>query len=68
LLYKIKVMTEFLYWLGHFMHSVFEYTLEPLGNIPNWSFIILSFVLLFWWMKLQKKYNDEAAANPDQLK
>ena len=52
-------MTEFLYWLGHFMHDVFEMTLVPLGNLPNWFFIIFAFVLLGWWMKLQKKYNDE---------
>lgn len=61
-------MTELIYWLGHFMHDVFEMTLVPLGNIPNWSFILLGFALLGWWMKLQKKYNDEAKANPKQLK
>ena len=61
-------MTEFFYWLGHFMHSVFESTLEPLGNLPNWGFIILAFALLGWWMKLQKEYNDKAAADSNQLK
>ena len=61
-------MTEFLYWLGHFMHDVFEMTLVPLGNLPNIALTLLSFVLLFWWMKLQKNYNDEAAADPKQLK
>ena len=61
-------MTEFLYWLGHFMHDVFETTLVPLGNLPNIALTLLSFVLLFWWMKLQKNYNDEAAADPKQLK
>jgi hypothetical protein len=65
---KFRVMTEFFYWLGHFMQDVFEMTLVPLGNLPNWAFIALAFVLLGWWMKLQKKYNDEAAANPKQLK
>ena len=61
-------MTEFLYWLGHFMNDVFEMTLVPLGNLPNIALTLLSFVLLFWWMKLQKNYNDEAAADPKQLK
>lgn len=61
-------MTEFIYGIGNFMHWVFEHTLEPLGNLPNIAFTVASFLLLFWWMKLQKKYNDEAAANADQLK
>ena len=61
-------MTEFFYWLGHFMQDVFAMTLVPLGNVPNWLFIALGFGLLGWWMKLQKKYNDEAAADPKQLK
>ncbi|MBL4667718.1 MAG: hypothetical protein HRT73_08415 [Flavobacteriales bacterium] len=61
-------MTAFLYWLGHFMDTVFENTLVPLGNIPNWIFITTGFLLLFWWLGLQKKYNKEADSNPDQLK
>ena len=60
-------MTEFIYWLGEFFNSFFG-LFEKLGNLPNWSFIVLAFALLGWWMKLQKKYNDEAAANPEQLK
>ena len=61
-------MTEFLYWFGHFMYDVFNTTLVPLGNAPNWFFIFFGFVLLGWWMKLQKKYNDSASNNPNQLK
>ena len=61
-------MTELLYWLGHFFQDVFEMTLVPLGNIPNILFTLLGFGLLGWWMKLQKKYNDQAAADSKQLK
>jgi hypothetical protein len=50
------------------MQDVFNTTLVPLGNIPNWFFIAFGFVLLGWWMKLQKEYNDDAANNSDQLK
>jgi hypothetical protein len=65
---KFKVMTEFLYWLGHFVQDYLFVPLEMVGNAPNWFFIIFAFALLGWWMKLQKKYNDEAAADPKQLK
>ncbi|MGB0886663.1 MAG: hypothetical protein ACPGSL_00960 [Vicingaceae bacterium] len=61
-------MTAFFYWLGHFAQDVLFYPLELVGNLPNWFFIVFAFVLLGWWMKLQKKYNDEAAADAKQLK
>ncbi|MFI5203650.1 MAG: hypothetical protein ACHQF2_04070 [Flavobacteriales bacterium] len=37
--------------------------LESLGNFPNWSFIVIGFVGLFYWLWLQGKYNRQAAAN-----
>jgi len=61
-------MTEFFYWLGHFFQDVLFAPLEMVGNAPNWFFIVFSFVLLGWWMKLQKAYNDKAAADSKQLK
>jgi hypothetical protein len=50
------------------MQDIFNTTLVPLGNAPNWFFIFFGFVLLGWWMKLQKKYNDDASENSNQLK
>lgn len=47
---------------------LFENTMEPLGNIPNGIFLILLFVGLFVWLKMQAKYNAEAEANPEQIK
>lgn len=61
-------MTEFLYWLGHFLDDVFATTLVPLGNIPNYFFILVGFGLLFWWLGLQKKYNEKADSDSKQLK
>ncbi|MDG1476481.1 MAG: hypothetical protein P8Q14_05000 [Vicingaceae bacterium] len=61
-------MTEFLYWLGHFLDDVFANTLVRLGNIPNYFFIIIGFGLLFWWLGLQKKYNEKAESDSKQLK
>jgi len=47
---------------------LFENTLEPVGNILNYTFVVLGFVGLFYWLKTQAKYNAEAEANPDQIK
>jgi len=63
LLYKIIVMREFVYALGDIFNWLFDNTLAPLGNIPNNLFIVLGFVGLFIWLKMQKKFNEEAKAN-----
>ena len=60
-------MTEFFYWLGDTLTAFFG-VFENAGNLPNYFFIAVGFVLLFWWLGLQKKYNAEADANPKQLK
>lgn len=56
-------MTELMYTLQDFSYWIFENTLEPLGNLPNWSFIGLGFVGLLFWLRTQKKFNEEAKAN-----
>lgn len=61
-------MTDFFYWLGHFFQDVLFVPLEKLGNAPNWFFIVLAFLLLGWWIKLQKGYNQNAESDPKQLK
>jgi hypothetical protein len=53
-------MTDFFYALGDFFMWLFENTLEPLGNLPNWSFIVLGFIGMFIWLKMQKDFNAEA--------
>lgn len=37
--------------------------LESLGNLPNWTFITIGMVGMFYWLRLQGKFNKEAAAN-----
>lgn len=56
-------MREFVYGLGDVFSWIFENTLAPLGNIPNWTFIVLGFVGLFIWLRMQARFNDEAKAN-----
>ena len=56
-------MREIVYCLGDIFTWIFENTLEPLGNIPNWIFIILGFIGLFIWLKMQSNFNAEAKQN-----
>ena len=59
-------------WLAYFLRDIlvwsFEHLLEPLGNTLNYTFLFLGFAGLFFWLKMQAKYNAEAEANPDQIK
>ena len=52
-------MTDFIYWLGDAFNWFFS-QFEKLGNLPNWIIIASGFLLLFWWLGLQKKYNEKA--------
>ncbi|WP_299202986.1 hypothetical protein [Brumimicrobium sp.] len=45
-----------------------EILFENVGNIFNYAVIVLGFVGLFIWMRLQAKYNQEAANDPNQIK
>ena len=55
-------MTDFFNGIGDAAYWFFN-LFEELGNLPNIALTVLSFVLLFWWMKLQKKYNDDVVCN-----
>jgi succinate-acetate transporter protein len=41
---------------------------EVIGNSFNLAVIALGFFGLFYWLRLQAKFNAEAAKNPNQLK
>jgi hypothetical protein len=47
---------------------LFENVMEPLGNLPNLLFLIGLFVGLFVWLGMQKKFNAQADADPNQIK
>ncbi|MES2627431.1 MAG: hypothetical protein V4616_00555 [Bacteroidota bacterium] len=44
----------------------FENILEVLGNIPNFLFIVVGFVGLFYWLKTQGNYNKKAATTGER--
>ena len=59
--------SAFFYGIGYFLTCTFGF-FELVGNVFNYSLIVLGFIGLFYWLNWQKKFNDQAANNPDQLK
>lgn len=53
--------------IGDFLVWTFG-LLEAFENLPNTLFLLLGFVGLGVWLKIQAKYNREAAENPSQIK
>jgi len=41
---------------------------DHIGDIANWSFIALGAFGFLYWMTRQKKFNDRAENDPNQLK
>jgi hypothetical protein len=57
------------YALGDFLQWTFiPLQANVIGNIFNYSLIVLGFVGLFYWLNLQKKFNQQAKDNADQIK
>jgi len=54
--------------IAEFMYDVpFEFY-DNIGNIINYSLIVLGFIGFFIWMSKQVKFNNQAKNNPNQLK
>ena len=54
--------------VADFMYGLpFEFY-DNVGNVFNYSCIVLGFVGLFIWLNKQRKFNEEAKNNPNQLK
>lgn len=54
--------------IGEFLLWTTSILFENVGNLFNDAMIILGFIGLFYWLNLQKKYNQQAKNNPNQLK
>jgi hypothetical protein len=59
--------TSVFYALDDMFQSFFV-LYDKVGNLANYSFLILGFVGFFIWMRYQKRFNDKAANDPNQLK
>lgn len=65
---KFSVMsTTIFYAIAKMLQASFVF-FEVIQNIFNYSCIILGFVGLFYWLNYQKKFNEEAEKNPNQIK
>lgn len=53
---------------GAFLENTIFLMYDNIGNIFNYSCIVLGFFGLFFWLRKQKKFNQEAERNPNQLK
>lgn len=52
--------TDIFYGIGDFMQNYGFLPLEWIGNIFNYSCILLGFFGLFYWLNLQKKLTQKA--------
>lgn len=59
-------MNNFWYALGDLLNGAWFY--DNVGNIFNYSLIVLGFIGLFYWLNIQRKLNDKAANDPNQIK
>jgi hypothetical protein len=59
--------STFFYGIADFLQWTFGF-FEFVGNKFNYSLIVLGFVGLFYWLNTQKKLNNKASNDPNQLK
>ncbi|MCF8409342.1 MAG: hypothetical protein K9G36_10245 [Crocinitomicaceae bacterium] len=59
--------SDIFYKIGDLLQDSFVF-FEAVGNIFNYSVIVLGFFGFFYWMNTQKKFNDKATNDPNQLK
>ena len=58
-------------WIADLLVWSFDNILIPIAHLwknPSDLILLLGFVGLFIWLKMQGDFNKEAAANPDQIK
>lgn len=56
-------MDYIFYPFADFCQWLFENLIEPSENLPNKLFIAGGFLGLFYWIRLQGKFNKEAEKN-----
>lgn len=62
-------LTDFFWGIGDFLTWTFNLLqADAIGNIFNYSCIVLGFVGLFYWLNLQRKFNAQAENDPNQRK
>jgi len=59
--------TDVIYSIGDLLTTSFQF-FEVVGNIFNYSLIILGFFGFIYWMRTQKKLNDKALGDSKKIK
>lgn len=59
-------MNSFWLTLGKILNGAWFY--DNIGDIFNYSLIVLGFIGLFYWLNLQRKFNAQAEKDPNQIK
>jgi len=59
-------MNSFWWTLGKILNGAWFY--DNIGDIANWTIIGLGFFGLFFWLDKQRKFNNQAEKDPNQLK
>jgi hypothetical protein len=59
--------SDVIYTIGDLLTASFKF-FEVVGNVFNYSLIVLGFFGFFYWMNIQKKLNDKASQDPNQIK
>jgi hypothetical protein len=59
-----------IFWgIGDFLTATFTLLQENMvGDKLNYAIIALGFIGLFYWLNLQRKFNEKAKNDPNQLK
>jgi len=62
-------LTEIFWGIGDFMQWTFNLLqADAIGDMFNYAVILLGFVGLLYWLNWQRKVNEQAANDPNQLK
>jgi len=59
--------SDVIYTIGDLLTASFKF-FEVVGNVFNYSLIALGFFGFFYWMNIQKKLNDKASQDSNQIK
>ncbi len=59
-------MNAFWHTLGNILNGAWVY--DNIGDIFNWSCIVLGVIGFGYWMSVQNKFNKQAEQNPNQIK
>lgn len=60
--------TKVFYAIQDAVMPIIDVIYDNVGNVFNYSCIVLGFFGLFFWLNKQKEFNEAAKNNPNQIK